>query len=145
VQRDKGHGRIEVRKIQTSTALADYLDFPYAAQVFRIERTRLHIKTGKCEKETVYGITSLPEETGPGRLLELVRGHWRIENSLHWVRDVSFDEDRSQVRTGAGPRAMATMRNLAIGLLRLRGCVNIAQALRQHAWNPELAVSAIGA
>jgi len=92
-----------------------------------------------------YGVTSLPEGTSPARLLSLVRGHWRIENSLHWVRDVTFDEDRSQVRTGTGPRVMATLRNLAIGLLRVRGCANIAQALRQHAWNPGLAVAAIGA
>ena len=103
------------------------------------------MKTGETEKETAYGVTSLPEEAGSARLLGLARGHWRIENSLHWVRDVSFDEDRSQIRTGAGPRAMATLRNLAIGLLRLRGCVNIAQALRQHAWDPGLAVAVIGA
>ena len=80
----------------------------------------------------MYGITSLPgrNEQEAARILELVRGHWTIENSLHWVRDVVFDEDRSQVRTGNGPRTMATLRNLAISILRLAQASSIAKALR---------------
>lgn len=85
--------------------------------------------------ETVYGVTSLrPTQASPARLLALVRAHWTIENRLHWVRDVTFDEDRSQVRRGAGPQVMATLRNLAISLLRLAGAPLIAPALRHVGW-----------
>ena len=70
------------------------------------------------------------------QLAAFIRGHWCVENRLHWVRDVTFDEDRSQVRTGNGPRVMASLRNLAISLLRLAGASNIAQALRHHSWDP---------
>jgi len=76
-------------------------------------------------------LTSLtPDKAGPARLAGYVRGHWGIENKLHWVRDVTFDEDRSQVRTGSGPQVMATLRNLAISALRLAGQTNIARGLR---------------
>ena len=80
----------------------------------------------------MYGVTSLAGTTkdAAARVLALVRGHWRIENSLHWVRDVTFDEDRSQVRKRNGPRLMATLRNLAISSLRLAGASCIAKALR---------------
>ena len=76
--------------------------------------------------------------------MESVRGHWSIENSLHWVRDVTFDEDRSQIRTGAAPRVFATMRNLVISLLRLNGVKSIASGLRKLSWNAELALELIG-
>lgn len=80
-------------------------------------------------------MTSLsPAQAAPARLLALVRAHWTIENRLHWVRDVTFDEDRSQVRRGAGPQVMATLRNLAISLLRLAGAPLIAPALRHAGW-----------
>jgi hypothetical protein len=62
--------------------------------------------------------------------MALGRGHWTVENRLHWVRDVTFDEDRSQVRTGNGPRVMATLRNVAISILRLAGADCIAKATR---------------
>jgi predicted transposase YbfD/YdcC len=75
----------------------------------------------------------------------MIRGHWSIENSLHWVRDETFGEDRSQVRTGAEPRVFATLRNLAISLARLNGVKNIAAYLRKLGWNQEAAVSLIGA
>lgn len=84
--------------------------------------------------ETVFGITSLaPHVASSARLLSLSRGHWTIENRLHWVRDVTFDEDRSQIRRGAAAHAMASLRNLAISLLRLAGATNIAAALRHCA------------
>lgn len=80
-------------------------------------------------------MTSLaPTQASPARLLALVRAHWTIENRLHWVRDVTFDEDRSQIRRGAGPQVMATLRNLAISLLRLAGAPFIAPALRHAGW-----------
>jgi hypothetical protein len=133
---DKAHGRLEVRSVQTSTELNTYLDFPYVGQVFRVARTVTHCKSGKRHQETVYGMTSLqPQLADACRIGELVRGHWEIENRLHWVRDVTFDEDRSQVRTGAGPRALTSLRNFAISCLRLAGCTNIAQGLRHLARN----------
>lgn len=141
----KGHGRIERRSTQTSTALAGYIDFPYAKQVFRIERTVIQQKSGKKHHETAYGITSLgPEQADARRIGELARGHWEIENRLHWVRDVTFDEDRSQVRTGSGPRALASLRNFAISRLRLAGCDNIAQGLRHLARNWQLPLALLG-
>lgn len=145
MERNKGHGRIETRKIQVSAVLAGYLEFPYVRQVFKIERTRTVLRSGETKQEVAYGITSLPVGTPPARILGLVRGQWRIENKLHWVRDVTFDEDRSQIRTKAGPRVMASLRNLAIGLFRLRGYENIAQALRKHGRDPNLSLEMIGA
>jgi len=142
---EKGHGRIEIRKIQTSTMLNNYVEFPYVEQVYRIERITYNLDGELRRQEVVYGITSLsPDVAGAERLLNLNRGHWCIENRLHWVRDVTFDEDRSKVRTGEGPRTMATLRNLAISLLRLHGIKNIAQALRSFARNPEKAVQLLG-
>ena len=130
----KGHGRIETRAIWTSTDLVGYTAFPFAAQVFRIERTVTTLQGRPKHHEIVYGITSLsPARADAARVLTLNRSHWGIENRLHWVRDVTFDEDRSQVRTGAGPQVMASLRNLAITLLRLAGCTNIAAGLRRCA------------
>lgn len=97
------------------------------------------------QKETAYGITSLSsDEADKARMLNLARSHWRIENSLHWVRDVTFDEDRSQVRTGNGPQVLATLRNLAISLFRLNGFSNISSALRKHSWNVERSLAILG-
>jgi hypothetical protein len=103
-------------------------------QAFRIER-RVTTLTGqplrKHHPEGSYGVTSLaPAAASPARLQELIRGHWAIENRVHYVRDRTFDEDRSQVRKRAAPQLMASLRNLAISLLRLAGATNIAAALR---------------
>jgi predicted transposase YbfD/YdcC len=142
---NKGHGRIEVRKIQTSTALNDYVTFPYAAQVCRIRRITYNLDGELMREEVAYGITSLSKDKADAkRLLALNRGHWSIENRLHWVRDVTFDEDRSQVRSKEGPRVMATLRNLVISLLRLHDVKNIAQALRACSRKPERALQYIG-
>jgi Transposase DDE domain len=108
-----------------------YSDFPYLAQVFRIERTRANLRGELLSTEVAYGVTSLgPQRAGPQRLLSLNRRYWRIENGLHYVRDVTFDEDRCRIRKHAGAQVMASLRNLAISLLRLAGATNIAQALR---------------
>jgi predicted transposase YbfD/YdcC len=116
---DLGHGRIEQRNITTSAALVGYNDWPGLAQVFEIGRHVITKKTGEERVEVVYGVTSLrPERVSPGQLLAFVRGHWHIENKSHWVRDVTFDEDRSQVRCGNIPHVMAALRNTAIGVLR---------------------------
>jgi hypothetical protein len=102
-------------------------------------------KTGEERVEVVYGVTSLrPERVTPGQLLAFVRGHWHIENKSHWVRDVTFDEDRSQVRCGNIPHVMAALRNTTIGLLRWAGHTNIAAACRWLAAQPAQALALIG-
>ena len=132
----KGHGRIETRSIRTSTDLVGYVDFPYAAQVFFLHRYTTDLQGRELRSEFAYGITSLsPEKARPPRLLELNRDQWSIENKIHWVRDVTFDEDRSRVRKHAGPQVMATLRNLAISLLRMAGVTNIAHGIRCCSWN----------
>lgn len=101
-------------------------------------------RTAETRDEVVYGITSLgPERATPAQLLQLWREHWHIENKLHWVRDVSFDEDRSQVRAGHTPQVMAALRNVAISVLRLCGARNIAAACRRYAARPALALADI--
>ena len=142
---DIGHGRIEQRNITTSEVLVGYSDWPGLAQVFEVGRHVIIQKTGQERAEVVYGVTSLPPERAtPERLLELVRGHWQIENKSHWVRDVTFDEDRSQVRCGNIPQVMAALRNTTIGLLRWAGHTNIAAACRRLAAQPVQALALIG-
>jgi predicted transposase YbfD/YdcC len=142
---DLGHGRIEQRNLTTSEALVGYSDWPGLAQVFELGRHVLFQKTGEERVEVVYGVTSLSSERAtPGRLLALVRGQWQIENQLHWVRDVTFDEDRSQVRCGNIPQVMASLRNTVIGLLRCAGYSNIAAACRRLAAQPLQALALIG-
>ncbi len=136
---------MEVRSIWTSTELSGYLDFPHAAQVFTIRREVTEMVSQKSRCETVHGLSSLPvERATPACLLALSRGHWTILNRLPWVRDVTFDEDRSRVRTGAGAQVMASLRNLAISLLRLAGARYIAPALRQCARSDPQALRLIG-
>jgi hypothetical protein len=129
-----------------SSQLQGYLGFPYAAQVARVERTTRQLRTGQVRREVAYLVTSLSaEQAGAARLLALNRGHWEIENRLHWVRDVTFAEDHSQIRTGSGPQVMATLRNLAISLLRLRRRARwLPQALRDLAARPHLALAMVG-
>jgi len=135
-----------MRKIWTSIDLNTYLDFPFCGQVACIERHTENLRTGKKRSETAYLITRLsPQKASPKQLLDLNRGHWSIENKSHYVRDVTFDEDRSQIRTKTGPRMMATLRNLAISLLRLAAYTNIAAAIRHMAAKPHLALQLIGA
>lgn len=142
---DRGHDRRERRTLQASTALSGYLDWPGLAQVFRVERRVVDTRTGEVRQEVVYGLTSLATDRADAKaLLQLLRGHSGSENRSHWVRDVTFDEDRSQARTGAIPQVMAALRNLAIGLLRLNGCTNIAAATRRLAALPWHALALLG-
>lgn len=142
---DKHHGRLEVRRIWTSEAINDYVQFPYVAQVVKIERERTLLKTRQTSREVAYLVTSLSRErASAARLLELNRGHWSIENRLHYVRDWSFDEDRCGIRSGSLPWVMATLRNLAVGLLRRAGHSNIAAGLRECAALPHRAVALLG-
>jgi len=142
---NKDHGRIEQREIRVSDCLNHNLDFPYVGQVFRIQRHTYHVKSGRETHETVHGITSLlPNLATPQRLLGLNRNHWGIENKLHWVRDVTFDEDRSQIRTGQAPRVMASLHNLVINVFRICGSKNIAKTIRSFAFNTRRALKLIG-
>ncbi len=126
---DRGHGRLERRTIRV--APADDTLFPGAAQAFRLRRDTGGLDGVMTRKEIVYGITSMPADLAdPAHLNHYERRHWVVENRLHWVRDVSFDEDRSQLRTGTAPRALATFRNLAVSAFRLAGRANIAHARR---------------
>jgi hypothetical protein len=143
--REKGHGRIEWRRLTTTTVGVSALAWPGVAQVFRLERRREDVRRGKVQAEVVYGLTSAsPTAAGPGRLLRWTRGHWAIENRSHWVRDVTFDEDRSQVRCGSIPQVLAGVRNVALGLLRLAGHRNMAAAGRYYAAHPTEALALLG-
>jgi predicted transposase YbfD/YdcC len=137
-----GHGRIERRELLCSEVGAKRIRWPGVAQIFVVRRERTQKRTGKREVETVYGITSLTAKQADARvLLGLVRGHWKIENQSHYVRDVTFDEDRSQTRSGSLPQVMAALRNTAIGLIRLSGRGNVAAACRYYAARPWDAVA----
>jgi predicted transposase YbfD/YdcC len=119
----------------TTTRLTEYLDWPGAKQVCLLERVRR--TRGKETVESVCAITSLgPDRASAKRLLSLARGHWEIENRLHWVRDMSLGEDACRVRTEEAPQILAAVRNAALWLLRSSGITNIASALRRHAAKP---------
>jgi predicted transposase YbfD/YdcC len=140
-KRERGHGRTE-RRILKVTSVAKGLAFPYAVQAIQIVRRR-KLK-GKWSRETCYAVTSLTvTQATYAQLAAIIRGHWGIEDRLHWVRDLDWDEDHSQVRTASGPRIMASLRNLAITILRLAGTASIAAALRYHARRPVRPLQAI--
>lgn len=135
--RETSRGRTDQRTLTVRALLPGDSDWPGAQHVWRLDRRRMNRTTGELTTETVLGITSLPPaDATPRKLLRLIRGHWTIENKVHYVRDVTFDEDRSQVRTGAIPQTMATLRNLSISLMRLTGRTNIAAACRWFAAHP---------
>jgi predicted transposase YbfD/YdcC len=122
---------VETRRIWTSDRLNDYLRFPHAAQVACVEREVFHVNQNKTTVERVYLIGSQSRaQATPAQLLALNRGHWGIENRLHHVRDMAFDEDRCRARKGNCARALACLRNFAISLLRLHRVPNIKAALR---------------
>jgi predicted transposase YbfD/YdcC len=142
VTRDHGHGRDETRTCHVLTVPARVrVEFPHARQAARITRTvtrtvtagrgRQRASTRETSSETAYVITSLSaREAAPEHIAAYARGHWGIENKVHWVRDVTFREDASKVRAGARPRALATLRNLAAGLIRQAGHHDIAATIR---------------
>ena len=142
---DQHGNRTHEWKLTASTLLDGYSKWPGLRQVLKLERRVSNKKSGEERREMAYAITSLgPERASPVELIRLWRGHWGIENRLHWVRDVTFDEDRSQVRAGHIPQVMAAFRNAAISLMRLMGAINIAAACRRYAARPSLALAAIG-
>jgi predicted transposase YbfD/YdcC len=129
--RSRGHGRAERRRLQVTTMAG--LDFPHATQAIRITRRVRPLAGHKWRTVTVSAVTSLTAaQASPARLADWIRGHWGIE-ALHHIRDTTYAEDASRVRTGTAPRAMASLRNLAIAILHANGHRNIAQALRRNA------------
>jgi len=135
---DKGHGRTEWRRVRTApatgTGTGTGTTFPHAAQFIRIIRRAGGSDGVLTSKEVVYGVTNLtPEQAGPAALNTHARDHWVCENKTHYVRDVTFGEDKSQVRTGSAPQALAAIRNLVIGVFRLAGKANMAFARRECA------------
>jgi predicted transposase YbfD/YdcC len=141
--RDRGHGRVELRTLKAVTV--HHFGFPHAAQVMQVTRKTRDLRTRRWHTVVVYAITSLSfQQARPARLADLIRGHWTIENGLHWVRDVTFAEDASQLRTGTAPQVMASLRNLAIGVLSRAGPVNLAAALRRHARDPARPLATLG-
>ena len=133
------HGRLETRKIWTTTELNDYLDFPHVGQAFLVERHCTEKKTGKTSLEIAYGLTSrTPQQADPRRVLKVNRGHWTIENSCHYILDWNYDEDRSRIRTGHGPENITRLRRFAIGVIKSQGARSVAQKMRQLTRNVRL-------
>ncbi len=129
----KGHGRLETRIVTTTADLASFLGDRWEGieQVFRVERRIKVLKSGKSHIEIHYGFTTLsPRKAGPERVSQLIRGHWAIENRLHYRRDVTFGEDGCQVRTKHAPHVLATLNNAVLGLLDWLHVTNAAAQLR---------------
>ena len=141
----KGHGRTEHRYVRVAD-IPDEVDFPFAAQVVLVYRERADLCDVMKSSETSYYVTSVRKDRGDAKKLGAhVRGHWGIENKVHYVRDWTFDEDRHQMRApGSRPRALATLRNLAISLLRLAGAANIAASTRWVSRDATRAAALIG-
>lgn len=138
---EKGHGRTEIREIEVSTDLNDFLarDWPGVAQVFHLRRRVC--KPLVCTQQMVYGFTSLtPAQAGPDRLLELIRDHWTIENRLHWRRDVTLREDACQVRKGSAPRTLAVLNSFLLALFDWLAVRNVASQMRTFSAQPLLAL-----
>jgi len=140
----KGHGRIEKRTIIVSQALNEYLDWPYAAQVFRLEREVWHEDGKRKTREVVYGLTSLSrQKASPKRLLTLTRGYWGIENGLHYRRDVTLHEDATRATAGHTGHNLAIFNNLVISLTLSNGHRNLPRARRLFDAHPEKALDLI--
>ncbi|OIK23131.1 hypothetical protein VT52_034215 [Streptomyces malaysiense] len=141
--RTTGRGRLEVRHLKT--VAFRHLEYPGARQALRVVRWRKDLNSGKITIERLYFVTSLPPGTASGaQLAAWIRGHWKIENQLHHVRDTTFAEDASTIRTGSLPRVMATLRNLAISVFRQDGHTNIAAATRHQARHPGRPLTTLG-
>lgn len=143
VMRDRGHGRDETRTIQVLPAPEGI--WPHAAQAFLVERYVRDLDGNPKSAIAALGITSLTSHRAdPARIAVHVRQHWGIENKLHWVRDLDFDEDRSQLRTGSAPQVLAALRNLAIGALHTAGRTGSAASLRWVARDPARVLAILG-
>ncbi len=142
---NKGHGRLETRRLTCTDDLDDYLSWPGVQQVLRRECERVLLKTGVVTRAVTYALTSLrASEASPAELATAWRGHWSIENRRHYVRDVTMGEDAHQMYVGQAPRALAALRNSIISLLRGAGWRNIAAGLRHYNSSPQAALQFIG-
>ena len=142
---EKGHGRLEKRSITVSSMLADYSTWPELAQVFKVESQRTDAR-GTTKTEVRYGVTNLPAHLAdPKRLLQLTRGHWGIENGLHYRRDATMREDHAQLRMGHAPQMLAVLNNTVLGLFARQGETNVAHARREFAYYFEKALACLAA
>jgi predicted transposase YbfD/YdcC len=129
----KGHGRLETRRLTCTADTDAYLTWPGVQQILRRECERIIIKTGQVTRSVTYGLTSVePSTASPGVLEAVWRGHWTIENQVHYVRDVTMGEDAQHLARGSAPQAAAALRNSLLNLLRAAGWTNIADALRYY-------------
>ncbi|MFE2533691.1 ISAs1 family transposase [Streptomyces sp. NPDC059371] len=143
IERTRAHHRHEIRRLKT--AAFRHIAYPGARQALQVVRWRRDLTAGKLTIERVYLVTSLkPGEASGAQIASWIRGHWGIENKIHHVRDRTFREDDSKVRTDGLPRIMASLRNLAIGLHRQMGHRNIAAALRHTARDYRRPLTALG-
>jgi predicted transposase YbfD/YdcC len=141
--RDQAHGRVEIRTLKAVSVRG--FGFPHTKQVIQVTRKVRDLGSRRWRTTTAYAVTSLGfPQVSPARLADLIRGHRGIENGLHYVRDVTFAEDASQVRTGTGPQVMACLRNLVIGALNRAGPVNLAAALRYHSRDSHRPLATLG-
>jgi predicted transposase YbfD/YdcC len=139
---NKGHGRIEVRTLTTSSQLNDFLDWPFLQQVFQLERHVTISKSGRIRHEIVYGITSLPAElASPYQLLQMLRSYWQIENCLHYPRDVSLHEDQTRFKKQSAAHIMAIINNLVIALIAKSDFLFVPSARRFFAAHPDSALN----
>jgi predicted transposase YbfD/YdcC len=144
VEHNRGHGRTERRTIQVLPA-PDTITFPHARQAFLVERYIADLHDNPTSAVAVLGLTSRPaQRANPEQIATALRKHWNIENGLHYVRDVTFAEDASRIRTGSGPRIMSSLRNLAIAVLHRAGYTNIAQGLRWASYSFDHPLTLLG-
>lgn len=133
------HGRIETRNIWVTTALNNYLNFPFVGQAFKVERITIDKKSGKHRQDLAYGITSkTPDLACAAQVLQDNREHWSIENSCHYIIDWNYDEDRSRIRKGHGPENMTRLRRFAVGLIKSKGVRSVAQKMRALTMNTRM-------
>ena len=139
---NKGHGRMEVRTLTTSSQLNDFLDWPFLQQVFQLERFITILKTGKTRYEIVYGITSLSaQQASPSHLLHMLRSYWHIENSLHYPRDVTLHEDQTRFKKHSAAHNMAILNNLVLALIAKSPFPFVPSARRFFAAHPDHALA----
>jgi len=139
---NKTHGRLEVRTLTTSSQLNDFLDWPFLQQVFKLERCVTKGKSGTTRHEIVYGITSLSaEQASPAQLLQMLRSYWKIENGLHYPRDVTLREDQTRFKKNSAAHVMAIINNLILGLIANSDFPSVPSARRFFAAHPDQALS----
>jgi predicted transposase YbfD/YdcC len=137
---NKGHGRLEVRTLTTSSQLNDFLDWPFLQQVFKLERQVVIQKTGKTRHQVVFGITSLSaEHASPNQLLQMLRSYWHIENNLHYPRDVTLHEDQTRFKKRSAAHIMAIINNIVLGLMTSSAFSFVPAARRYFAADPDQA------